>query len=197
MSLGLLREPVEWCEAAVLHMPGEIGYRARRWWARRRFGALGAGARLGPGLLVTGAHRIRVGAAFSCWRHCTLAACGDGDLRIGDHVSANANVYINACSGGQITIGDHVLIGPNVVLRASDHVTTDGSRPIRLQGHVPGRITIGDDVWLSANVTVVGGVTIGRGAVVGANAVVTRDVPPFTIVGGVPAKPIGMRGESA
>jgi acetyltransferase-like isoleucine patch superfamily enzyme len=150
-------------------------------------------ARFGPGLLVLGGDRIRIGSQFSCWRGCTLAACADGRLEIGDRVSLNSNVYLNACSAGTILIGNDVLIGPNAVLRASDHRFDDPTQPIRLQGHSGGAIVIEDDVWLGANVTVVGGVRIGRGAVVAAGAVVTRDVPPLAIVGGVPARVIRMR----
>jgi galactoside O-acetyltransferase len=175
-------------------MPGLSGIHLRRWWFQRTLARLGPGAALGPGLLVLGAKRIEVGSHFSTWRGCTLAACSDGTVTIGDHVSFNAHVYVNACYGGRITIGSDVLIGPNVVLRSSDHRTTDMGTKIRLQGHVPGEIVVEDDVWLSANVTVVGGVRIGRGAVVGANAVVTSDVAPNTIVGGVPARVIGRRG---
>lgn len=175
-------------------MPGHTGFQLRRWWFQRTLARLGPGAALGQGLLVLGANRVEIGANFSTWRGCTLAACSDGAVTIGDHVSLNANVYINACCGGRITIGNDVLIGPNVVMRSSDHRTSDAGTKIRLQGHVTGEIVVEDDVWLSANVTVVGGVRIGRGAVVGANAVVTSNVASNTIVGGVPARVIGRRG---
>jgi galactoside O-acetyltransferase len=150
----------------------------------------------GPRLLVLGGDRIRLGSHFSCWRLCTLAACTDGRIDIGDHVSLNANVYINACSGGTIRIGHDVLIGPNVVLRASDHKFDDLTRPIRMQKHTSGTIVIEDDVWLGANVTVVGGVRIGRGSVVAAGAVVAADVEPYSIVGGVPARLIRRRDQA-
>lgn len=162
---------------------------------RRVFQVPPVAAVFGPGLLVLGGDRIRLGTHFSCWRLCTLAACTDGTIDIGNHVSLNANVYLNACSGGTIRIGNDVLIGPNVVLRASDHRFDDLSRPMRTQGHTAGTIIIEDDVWLGANVTVVGGVRIGRGAVVAAGAVVTEDVPPNAIVGGVPARLIRLRDE--
>jgi galactoside O-acetyltransferase len=163
----------------------------------RRFAALGSDADFGPGLLVKGPGRIRVGQGFSCWRLCTLATCDDGDIDIGDRVSLNANVYLNACRGGRIVFGNDVLVGPNAVFRTSDHVTLDPERPIREQGHTAGVIVLEDDVWIAANVTVVGGVRIGRGAVVAAGAVVTADVEPYSVVGGVPARLIKRRGQSA
>ena len=125
-----------------------------------------------------------------------MAACTDGELTIGNRVALNANVYINACSGGTIRIGDDVIVGPNVVMRASDHAFDDVTRPMRDQGHTAGVIVIDDDVWLGANVTVVGGVRIGRGAVVAAGAVVSKDVEPYTIVGGVPARLIRRRDQA-
>jgi len=190
----VMRELANWVESAISWMPGALGYVARRKWFGRTLGMLGEHAILGQGLALHGPSRIRIGSGFSCWRFCTLAACSDGWLIIGNGVGINSNVYINACNASTITIGDNVRIGPNVVLRASDHVTKSRDLLIRQQGHTVGRIVIEDDVWLGANVTVVAGVAIKRGAVVGANAVVTRDVEPYTIVGGVPARPIGMRG---
>jgi maltose O-acetyltransferase len=112
---------------------------------------------------------------------------------MGDRVSMNANVYLNACTGGTIQIGSDVMIGPNVVMRTSDHRFDAIDRPIREQGHVSGMITIEDDVWIAANVTIVGGVRIGRGSVVAAGAVVVRDVDAYTLVAGAPAKLIRRR----
>lgn len=150
----------------------------------------------GSRLLVIGGNNIRIGDGFSCWRQCTLAACADGVLDIGHHVSLNANVYLNAC-GGRITVGNDVLIGPNVVLRASDHRFSRNDVLVRLQGHVEGVIVLEDNVWLGANVVVVGGVTIGNGAIVAAGAVVTSDVPSGAVVGGVPARVLKMREDWA
>lgn len=176
-------------------MPGPSGYRWRRWCFGRGLKYSGRGVRFGQGLLIIGAQNISIGSSFSCWRHCTLAACNDGVIKIGDRVSFNANVYINACIGGRIVLGNDVLVAPNVVMRSSDHVTTDLDKPINQQGHTGKEIVIADDVWISSNVTIVGGVHIGRGAVVAAGAVVTRDVEPYTIVGGIPARFIKNRGK--
>ena len=84
-------------------------------------------------------------------------------------------------------------MGPNVVIRSSDHSTSQADRPIGDQGHSGNTILIGDDVWLGANVVVVGGVTIGEHSVIGAGAVVTRDLEPYSLAVGVPARRIADR----
>jgi len=71
---------------------------------------------------------------------------------------------------------------------------SDKEIPIRNQGHKPGTIIIKENVWIGANVTIIGNVTIGKGAIIAAGAIVVKDVDDHTIVGGVPAKPIGLRG---
>lgn len=177
------------------HLRSFLRHYLRRWYLGRGLKRLGTGAIFGTGLLIIGPQNISVGSNFSCWRHCTIAACDDGVIEIGDRVALNANVYLNACTGGRIVLGDDVLVAPNVVMRTSDHITVDRDRPIRQQGHISGEIIVENDVWIGANATIVGGVRIGQGAVVGAGAVVTRDVEPYTIVGGVPARFIKQRGE--
>lgn len=186
-------ELLAWAESFVTACPGTLGYRLRRWWFARRLAGLGPDAILGPHVLVHGAGGIRIGAGFSCWRGTSLSAAERGELTLGNHVSLNANVMLSAANGGTIRIGNDVLIGPHVVVRASDHAFGRRDIPIRTQGHTAATIVIEDDVWLAAQVTVVGGVRIGRGAIVAAGAVVTRDVAPYTIVGGVPARMIGER----
>jgi len=188
-------ELVTHVEFLVNVAPGKTGYALRRWYFGRRLGELGQQAAIGPGLLVHGPLNIHIGNQFSCWRQCTLAACDDGVIKIGDRVALNANAYFNACSGGRIVLGNDVLVAPNVVMRTSDHVTSSLDQPINAQRHIGGEIITGDDVWIGANATVVGGVHIGQGAIVAAGAVVTRDVKPYTIVGGVPARFIKNRGE--
>jgi len=91
---------------------------------------------------------------------------------------------------GGVAIGDNVYTGPMVKLVAVNHVFADPDRPIREQGITAQGIVVEDDVWLGAGVTVVDGVTIGRGSVIGAGAVVTTDIPPYSIAIGVPAKPV-------
>lgn len=183
-------------EALVSGMPGHSGQSLREAYYRRRLKKLGVDAWLGPGLLIIGAENIAIGDQFHCQRMCMFAACDDGIIEIGDRVNVNAGVHLNACVRGRITIGDDVLIGPNVLFRTSDHVFDDPSIPIVTQGHSAGEICVEADVWLGANVTVVGGVRIGQGAVVAAGAVVTRDVDPLAVVAGVPARLIRRRGQA-
>ncbi len=138
---------------------------------------------------------IYLGRFVSCGTGGFFAAT-DGRIEIGDRVAFNTNVHINAEVGGRISIGNDCLIGPNVVLRTANHRFERSDIPIREQGHILGDLFIDDDVWLGANVVVIGGVRIGRGVVVAAGAVVTRDVPPMVVVGGVPAKVIKTRALS-
>lgn len=89
---------------------------------------------------------------------------------------------------GGITIGDRVYFAPMVQLLAVNHVYSDPTRPMVEQGITAEGITVEDDVWIGAGAVVTDGVRIGRGAVIAAGSVVTQDVPPHTVVGGVPAR---------
>jgi acetyltransferase-like isoleucine patch superfamily enzyme len=93
---------------------------------------------------------------------------------------------------GGISIGDYVMIAFQTVLQSAGH-EMGGREPMRVQPIVKAPIIVGADVWLGARSMVRYGVTIGDGAIVGMGAVVVKDVAPGTIVGGVPAKPIGAR----
>lgn len=91
---------------------------------------------------------------------------------------------------GGVQIGDRVYTSPFTQIIAVNHVFDDPNRPFIEQGITAEGIIIEDDVWLGAGAIITDGVKVGKGAVVAAGAVVTKDVPPHTVVGGVPAKPI-------
>ena len=114
----------------------------------------------------------------------------------GKNIHFGQNVFVNSgCrfqDQGGIWIGDNALIGHNAVLATLNH----DPDPAKRGNLIPGKIVIGNNVWLGANVTVLPGVTIGDGAIVAAGAVVTKDVPENTVVGGVPAKVIKTIGGS-
>ncbi len=116
----------------------------------------------------------------------------------GAHISVGRNVFINQnCTFydlGGIDIADDVMIGPNVSLITSGHPLAPSKRR---DGVIAKPIVIERNVWIAAGATVIGGVTVGENSVVGAGAVVTKDVPPNTFVGGNPAQVIRSIAEEA
>lgn len=114
---------------------------------------------------------------------------------VGENFFANFNLTV--MDDGKIFIGNDVMMGPNVSLLCTNHplIAQERARMRYPDGHVSmsefaGEIHIEDDVWLAANVVVIDGVTIGKGAVIGAGSVVTRDIPAGWLAAGVPARPI-------
>jgi acetyltransferase-like isoleucine patch superfamily enzyme len=116
-----------------------------------------------------------------------------GNITIGNSCGINRNVSINASGEWKIKVGNYVLIASNVVIRNADHGFSDITIPIRQQLHTGGDIIIEDDVWLASNVIVLPGVRIGTGSVIGAAAVVTKDIPPYSIAVGIPARIVKSR----
>ena len=115
---------------------------------------------------------------------------GDGnDISIGNHCRINENVYIEGA-----IIGNYVMIAPNVSIYASTHLYLSTDIPMVMQGQTKKTLTIiEDDVWIGRNVLIMPGLKIGKGSIIGAGAVVTKDIEPYSIVGGVPAKLIRRR----
>ena len=107
-----------------------------------------------------------------------------GKISVGNNLSLNHNVTIDASDGGELIIGNNVAIGMNSVLRASNHDY------IRMSGHIPGKIIIGDNVWIAANCVIVPNVEIGSGSVIGAGSIVTKNIPENVVAVGNPCKPI-------
>lgn len=114
-----------------------------------------------------------------------------GTIKIGN--SCFVNSFSALYGHGDLVIGNNCLIGPQVTVIPVNYGYTDRETPFRQQTPTMKGITIGDDVWIGAGVTILDGCTIGRGCIIGAGAVVTKSIEPYTIVGGVPAKKIGMR----
>jgi len=111
-------------------------------------------------------------------------------VSIGNNSGVGRDSYIFASH--QVEIGDNVMTGPQLFIITSTH-GTDPSTPMIQQPMKFAPVKIGNDVWIGARVTILPGVSIGDGAIVGACAVVIRDVEAYSIVGGVPAKKIGAR----
>lgn len=136
-------------------------------------------------------NKVIIGSAVLLNRGVDITGLDNTTIEIGDHTFLNS--HCSLVGPGHIKIGCNCLFGPRVALIAVNHQFTELTKPIRLQGHTAKGITIEDDCWLGYGVVVVDGVTIGRGSVIGAGAVVTKDIPPFSIAVGVPAKIVGSR----
>ncbi len=134
--------------------------------------------------------RERLGAIIGAPVDATTTVFVPFHTNFGKHIRIGRNVFINhdctLLDMGGITIGDDVLIGPKVSLIAENHPLDPNDRKTL----VAQPITIRRNAWIGAAAAILPGVTIGENAVVAAGAVVTKDVPPDTVVGGVPAKPI-------
>ena len=133
---------------------------------------LGDDCTIAPGTIVQGA--VTLGA------RCSIQS---GSIVIGYGTGESAT--------GRITIGDDVRIAPFVQILGGNHDISEPDKPIG--SVIPEPVVIGDRVWVGGRVVITAGVTIGPDAVLGAGAVVTKDVPPYAIVGGVPAKVLRMR----
>ena len=125
--------------------------------------------------------------------YCLPNVCFNFPLRIkiGYNVFINRNV--NIVARDDIIIGDNVMIGPNTVINSGTHIFTNKNELIRNQGHRKAPIIIEDDVFIGGNCFILPGVKIGEGSVVGAGSIVTKNVEPFTVVVGNPARIIKRR----
>ena len=114
-------------------------------------------------------------------------------IELGDYSELGTNCVIQS----NTYIGDNVIMGPDVKIYTKNHKYESLDVPIQSQGHTEEAVRVGNDVWIGANVVITPGVIIGDHSIVAAGAVVTKAVPPYAIVGGVPAKVLKYRKENA
>ena len=164
-------------------------YRALLW--RLRGAELGDRTRVGRGCAIQRPWRLLTGECAQ-FEHSVRVKITN-ELAT---VSIGANVFLGYGAeldvSEKLYIGDHVLIAPGCFITDHDH-RHSATATIASQGCDSAPVHIGDDVWLGAHAVVLSGVTIGSGAIVGANAVVRNDVEPMSIVAGIPARIIGKR----
>lgn len=174
------------------HLPGGLGVAWRRWWARLRGVRMGEGVVLFPGVsLLRYPGNIAIGASAVVKSGAHLCPCNaTAQVQVGARTSIGFHTFLYASAG--ISVGADCMIAPFVYIVDSDHGVRRDVLMNR-QTNVARPIVIGDDVWIGAQAVVLAGVTIGTGAVVAAGAVVTQDVEPYAIVGGVPARKLGER----
>lgn len=116
----------------------------------------------------------------------TVVDNGVGNVLIGDDTLVGLRNTII----GPVRIGNHVILAQNVVLSGLNHRYSNGSKPIHLQGVTTKEIIIEDDVWIAANSIITAGVHVGKHSIVAGGSVITKDVPPYSMVAGNPAKVI-------
>ena len=187
-------------------------------WAARLGGVQGKHLMLGKSVRFFNARKIKLGKWVKLEDHCSLSALGKGELRIGDnsgigafsriivstsfnhigsHIHIGRNVGIGEFAylggGGGLEIGDDCIIGQYFSCHPENHHYDSTVLPIRLQGVSRKGIKIGRDCWIGAKVTVLDGVEIGDHCVIAAGAVVTKSMPAYSVIGGVPAKVIKER----
>ena len=170
--------------------------RMRRSICRRLYFAFGI--KLKSSVHSRSAQNIRywLGSRFveKCGKHVNFehGAKFNPELTIGDY----SGIGVNCLVSGRTYIGAHVMMGPDCIMYSYSHAHDRLDIPMDQQGFEdPTPIHIGNDVWIGARVIILPGVKIGNHCIIGAGSVVTKDVPDYAIVGGVPAKIIRMRNE--
>ena len=155
---------------------------------------LGDGVKIRRGAIIRrigGNSRIHIHEQVTIDSGVNIRTYYDSTLEIGAHTVIGPYTCL---SGGNLRIGQDCMIASHVSVYANNHNFSDPNRKIREQSSSRKGIIIEDDCWLGTGVRVVDGVTIGKGSVVGAGAVVTKSLPPYSIAVGIPAKVIGKRG---
>lgn len=197
-------------------MPGALGYFLRGKFYPKLLKSAGRGLVMGRNINLRHPRRISIGNGVFIDDNCTLDAKGKSEegIRLGDGVALARNTILS-CKGGSITVGNNsnisancmlisessLAIGENVLIAGLCYIIAGGNHGIdrvdipiiRQQVVQKGGVRIEDNAWLGANVTILDGVTIGRDSIIGAGAVVTRDIPEFAIALGVPAKVVKYR----
>jgi acetyltransferase-like isoleucine patch superfamily enzyme len=163
----------------------------------RSFAVWGRDSRIGRGARLVSPHLVEVGSGVIVGENAWLNAKddrGDGTatLRIGDGTYIGRLVQINAWRN--VSIATDVMISDRVYISDADHTRADADVPVRLQGdQFSGPVVLQAGCWIGIGAVILPGVTIGRNAIVGANAVVTHSIPDRSVAGGVPARIIAVK----
>lgn len=202
-----------------LHKVKELLHSVRTLPRRARLGHFGKGAYIALQAKLETPGRIHIGARSQVRHGCIVRANTElsPGVSLGEDTWINEYVVLNANRGsislgdrcwmgphcliygnGTVKIGNDVLIAAHTSINTISHVATRTDVAMASQGIYTDPVVIEDDVWIGLNCTILQGVTIGRGSIIGAGAVVTKDIPPYSIAFGIPAKVRGQRtGEEA
>lgn len=200
-------------------IPGALGIVLRRVFWPKLFGSCGRGVMFADDVVLRHPRRIHLGdrvivseGAVLDARHDAedrvlvlgddvmlsinvMISCKNGCVEIGAATGLSAHTVVHATNDCPVTIGRDVIVGPQCYIAGGGNYHFERTDiPIREQGiQQDGGVALGDDVWLGAKTTVLGGVTMGTGSIAGAGSVVTKDVPPRSICAGVPARVVRQR----
>lgn len=129
-----------------------------------------------------------------CGKNVNIERKADFGKGTGIKIGDNSGLGVNCSVRGPLDLGANIMMGPDVTILTSIHNTVRTDIPMNQQGFLPNqKVTIGDDVWIGTRAIILPGVSVGKGAIIGAGAVVTKDVPEYAVVAGVPAKVIKYR----
>ena len=157
------------------NMDTQLGWILRYFFYSKLLKSIGKSVIIKPSVYLHSPHNISIGRNVDINEFCVLYPV--------DHPDS------------YIKIGNDVMIANSTLIVTSDHIFNDKTKPIWKSGHVYAPVIIEDDVWIGMGVRILKGVTIGKGSVIGAGSVVTKNIPPYSIAVGVPAKVIKMRFE--
>jgi acetyltransferase-like isoleucine patch superfamily enzyme len=196
-------------------LPGVLGIFLRQKFYKRLFRKMGPGVIIGQNVTLRHPSKISIGNNSIIDDYCVLSLRGSADMAItiGENVFIGRSTIINTRNGtieidnyadigsncriasaSRVKIGKYVLIAAFCYIGGANHSIKRTDIPIAHQEMVDkGGVIIEDDVWLGADVKVNDGVIVGQGAVIGAGSVVTKDIPPYSIAYGLPAKVVGSR----
>jgi acetyltransferase-like isoleucine patch superfamily enzyme len=161
--------------------------RARVKWEFLKRGSYIASPFHGPILSALCEGRLVIEESVTILAGCWITAPGSARVRIGSGSFLNLGVFVAAYE--LVEIGENCMFANGCFVTDADHRFDDPDKPIRHQGYdVKGPTRVGNDVWCGVNVAIMGGVSVGDRCVIGANSVVTRDVEPYSVMAGCPAK---------
>lgn len=195
-------------------VPGALGLLLRKLFYPLLLGACGRGVVFGQGVVLRHPHKVRLGDGVTLddlvvldakgttnrgieighgafLGRGTILSCKDGDITLGEH--ANLGFHCEIFSGSSVSVGRHALFAAQAYLVGGGHEFEAGDFAVLDQPRTSRGIVVGDDVWLGTGAKVLDGTRIGSRAVVGANAVVTADLPEGAVAAGVPARVLRQR----
>lgn len=160
------------------------------------YNTLGKHMPLSDGKFNFGSKKVRAFCGKLILKECGKNVNIEKGARFGSELSLgdNSGIGINAQIAPYVTIGNDVMMGPDCMMYTTNHGMERTDIPMwKQKSSAPSPIVIEDDVWIGSRVIILSGVRVGKGSVIGAGSVVTKDVAPYSIVGGNPAKLIRMR----